>query len=146
MDMDTLRERVSPEYHGKLDCIMRMCNAPYAVANGLELISMNPSSTRMGKKVRPEDLNSLGIVHGAVSFGLMDHTSAVAAEVLGEGCGQSCNIIYHKPCTGPYIEAEAKLINSSRTLAVYEVRVYQDGDMKVSAVCTNYKFNRQVTK
>lgn len=144
MDMKTLRERVSPEYHGKMDCIMRMCNAPYAVANGLELISMSPSSTRMGKAVRPEDLNSAGIVHGAVSFGLIDHTSALAGEVMGEGCGQSCNVIYHRPCTGPYIEAEAKLISASRTLAIFDVRVYQDGEMKVSAVCTNFKFNRQV--
>lgn len=143
MDMEILKSRVSPEYHRHLDCIMRMCNAPYALDSGMELISMSPESTRMRKQIFPWNLNSAGVVHGAVSFGLIDHTSAVAAEVLGEGCGQSCNVIYHRPCTGPFIEAEARLISSSRSLAVYDVRI-KDGDrLLVSAVCTNFKYNRQ---
>lgn len=146
MDMETLRGRVSSEYQIHLDRILAMCNAPYAVDNGIELVSISPECARMRKEVRPEDLNSHGVVHGAVTFGIIDHTFAIAANVRGDGVGQSCNIIYHRPCKGPIIETECRPVNESRHLVIFDVRIMSEGKLMVSATCTGFKYSQECGK
>lgn len=141
MDMETLKGIVSPELHEYLPCILDMCNAPYAVANGIELVGLTPECTRMKKTIRPEDMNSMGRVHGASLFGFIDHTFATAANLKCDGTGQSCNIIYHRPCMDKEITAEARLINESRSLIIFDVRIYGGGKLRVSSTCTGFKLN-----
>jgi uncharacterized protein (TIGR00369 family) len=142
MDMKTLKEIVSPELHEYLPRILDMCEAPYAVANGIELVSLTPECTRMRKSIHQDDMNSMGRVHGAALFGLIDHTFAVAANVKTDGTGQCCNIIYHRPCTDNEVESEARLINESKSLQIFDVRVYSGSKLRVSATCTGFKINR----
>lgn len=142
MDLETLNGIVSPELHEYLPRVLDMCNAPYAVANGIELVSLTPECTKTKKVIRPEDMNSMGRVHGASLFGLIDHTFAIAANVKCDGTGQCCNIIYHRPCMDPEVTAEATLINESKSLVIFDVKLFSGGKLRVSATCTGFKFNK----
>ena len=139
MDMETLRGLVDPEMHEWLDNILEMCNAPYAVENEIELVRASRNSVVMRKKVAPHDHNSNGVVHGAASFGLVDQAFAVVCNMYVRTVGLSCNIIYYRPCFGDMMEAEAKLINESRTLMTVEVTLHSEGKLIASATCIGFK-------
>jgi uncharacterized protein (TIGR00369 family) len=139
MDIGTLKGLVSPDLHEYLGNILEMCNAPYAVANGIELVSVDSLSVKMKKTVFPQDLNSNGVVHGAASYGLLDHTFAIACNIKEPAVGFTCNVIYHRPCTGNIVEAEATVINESRSVITIGVRVSSGGKLIASADCIGFK-------
>ncbi len=139
MDMETLRGLVDPDMHPWLDNILEMCNTPYAVENGIELVRASKGSVVMRKKVFPSDLNSNGVVHGAASFGIMDQTFAVICNMDSRTVGLSCNIIYHRPCFGEIMEAEAKIVNESRSLMTVDVTLHSEGKLVATAVCIGFK-------
>lgn len=139
MDKKALLQLVDPEMHDWIDNILEMCNAPYAVENGIELVSASKKLVVMRKKVSSRDLNSNGVVHGATSFGLVDHTFAVICNMDVRTVGLSCNIIYYRPCFGEVMEAEAKLVNESRTLMTVEVTLRSEGKLIASATCMGFK-------
>jgi uncharacterized protein (TIGR00369 family) len=141
MDIETLKTIVCSEYHEYLPRVLDMCRAPYAVANEIELVKITPDCVTMRKIIRPEDMNSMGRVHGAALYGLADHTFAVACNLKHDGTGQSCNVIYHRPCFDDVVTAEAKLINESKSLGIWDVRLYSGGKMRMSAICTGFKIN-----
>ena len=136
--METLRRLVDPELYEHLDNLLEMCNTPYAVENGIELVSANKESVWMKKTVTPQDLNSNGVVHGATIFGIMDQTFAVICNMDVRTVGLSCNIIYHRPCFGSVIEAEAKIINRSRSLMTVDVYLWSEGKLISTAACIGF--------
>jgi acyl-CoA thioesterase len=139
MDLDNLRTLVDPGLHSYLGNVLDMCNAPYAVSNGITLVGVTDGSVIMKKAIVPDDLNSNGVVHGAVSFGLMDHTFAVLVNLKAPTVGLSCNVIYHRPCVGPVIEAEARIINESKSLITVEISLSSEGKLIASATCIGFK-------
>lgn len=139
MEIKTLTEIVDPEFHEYLNGILNMCNAPYAVENGIELVEIGKDAVKMRKEVRPSDLNSNGVVHGAVSFGLMDHAFAVIGNIKSSSVGLSCDVIYHRPCNGPVMMAEAKIINESRTLMTVCVSLFSNERLIATATCVGFK-------
>ena len=139
MDRKALPELVDPEMHDHLDNILEMCNAPYAAENGIELVSASKKMVVMRKEITPRDLNSNGVVHGATSFGLVDHTFAVICNMDVRTVGLSCNILYYRPCFGGVLVAEARLINESRTLMTVEVTIHSENKLIASATCVGFK-------
>jgi acyl-CoA thioesterase len=139
MDTETLRGLVDPEMHEWLDNVLEMCNAPYAIENGIELVSAGKSKVVMRKNVASSDLNSNGVVHGAASYGLIDHAFAVICNMDSRTVGLSCNVIYYRPCFGEVMEAEAKLINESKTLMTVEVTLHSEDKLIASATCIGFK-------
>ena len=138
MDMVTLRRLVDPELYDHLDNILEMCNAPYAVENNIELICADKCSVKMKKAISPRDLNSNGVVHGAASYGLIDHTFAVICNMDVRTVGLSCNVIYHRPCFGSEIEAEARIVNRSKSLMTVDVNLYSEGKLIATATCVGF--------
>jgi acyl-CoA thioesterase len=139
MDAAALKCLVSPDLHAYLDNILDMCNAPYAAANGLELVSVGKGEVRMRMTARPEHMNSNGVVHGAVTYGLLDHTFAIACNITEPTVGMNCCVMYHRPCVGGVIEAESKVINESKSVITVEVKVYSGGKLTASAQCVGFK-------
>jgi acyl-CoA thioesterase len=143
MDTDTMRGRISPDAQQYTDSISEMCNAPYAVRIGLELVSASLACVKTQKTLSPEDLNSNHVAHGGIIFGVIDHTAALLSNMGYRSVGQSVNVIYHRPCVGPIIECEAKILNDSRSLTIIDARVYCGGKLVASAVCTSFKTDRK---
>ena len=142
MDMETLRGLVDPEMHEWLDNLFEMCNNPYAIENKVELVSASKKSVVMRKKIFPHDLNSNGVVHGAVSYGLADQAFGTLCNIDVRSVGLSCSIVYHRPCFGEEIEAEAKLVNESKSLITIEVDVRSEGKLIATATCIGFKAGR----
>ena len=128
--------------HEWLDNILEMCNAQYALSNGIELVSVSEDSVVMKKESTPSDLNSNGVVHGAASFGLIDHTFAVIGNIKTSTVGLSCNVIYHRPCFGGLMTAEARTVNESRSLVAVDVSLRSGDKLIATAACIGFKSGR----
>lgn len=145
MDIETAKSLVSPEFYDRMDKIMEMCNdAPFAISNHLELVRVTEDSTVLRKEMHPEDLNSNGVAHGGSIYTLMDHTFATAANLRCFGVGQCSNIIYYRPWVGGTLEAEAKLINESKSLIMFEVYARCGGKLIASATFTAFKVEKNL--
>ena len=140
MDRETLRGLVDESLEQYFDKIVEMCNAPYAVENGIELVRVEKDlTTTLRKDIKPGDLNSNGFAHGAVTYGLMDHAFAVCCNVKEPTVGLSCNVTYFRPCTYGSIDAVAKVINESKSLMTVDVSIHSNGKLIVSATCIGFK-------
>jgi len=139
MDLDSLAPLVDEAHHGNLDNILAMCNAPYAVENGIMLTEVSENFVKMRKVTTPGDLNSNGVVHGAAIFGLIDHTFGTIVNIRHHTVGQSCDVKYHRPCQLGEMEATATILNESRSLIIAEIRLHSNGKLIASAICTGFK-------
>lgn len=130
---------ISPELHCYLDRIKDVYNAPFARDLGVQIKSITPDEVSLYLDIVPKHINSRGFVHGAVIYGLTDHTLAFSANMKQEAVGQSSNIVYHRPVTEGRLESVLKKVNESKTLIVYDIRVYSKGKLISSAICTAFK-------
>ena len=97
MDREDILAVSSDETKPYIDRIVEVYNAPFARELGIEPDLLEKDHVRLHLDVVPEHINSRGFVHGAVIYGLMDHSLAFAANMEEEAVGQCSNIIYHRP-------------------------------------------------
>jgi acyl-CoA thioesterase len=142
MDWNEISKRVAPGMQCKKDIIMELYGASFARWNGIEIEEVSEDTVRLSMELRPEHMNSNGVGHGGSVFALLDHTFAFASNMGCHSVGQSNNVIYHRPAVGGTLFSESKLINESKSLCVYEVRVLCGGKLIASAVCTGFKKER----
>lgn len=138
MDRDEVLGRMSDDIRQCIDAVMDMYNAPFARFIGLEIESIDRDRVECTLDLRPELMNSMGRGHGAAVYGLVDHTFAIACNMLHPCTGQNSQISYYRPASGR-LRAVCVPINRSRSLEVYDVRVYGgEGKLVASAVCTAF--------
>ena len=131
--------RMSPDTHMYLDRIKDLYSAPFARELGLEIESISKEEVSLYVDIVPEHINSRGFVHGAVIYGLTDHTLAFHANMDEEAVGQNCNIIYHRPLQEGRLVSKSRVINVSRSLKTYEIDTYCNGKLISSSVCTAFR-------
>ncbi len=131
--------RMSPDTHMYLDRIKDLYSAPFARQLGLEIESISKEEVSLYVEIVPEHINSRGFVHGAVIYGLTDHTLAFHANMDEEAVGQNCNIIYHRPLQEGRLVSKSRVINISRSLKTYEIDTYSNGKLISSSVCTAFR-------
>ncbi|MFA6680071.1 MAG: hotdog fold thioesterase, partial [Candidatus Methanomethylophilaceae archaeon] len=78
---------MSPDLYCYLNRVKELYNAPYARANGIEIVSLKNDEARLTMEIRPQDLNSFGFCHGGVTYGLTDHTFAFASNIREDAVG-----------------------------------------------------------
>ena len=128
---------------GGIDRLMEMYKAPFARMMGIEVVSVSPDEVVCSMELRPEMLNSMGRGHGAAVYALIDHTFAIAANLVRDCTGQSSSISYFRPASGP-LTAVCRPINRSRSLEVFDVRAYDEGGKLVAAAtCTAFVIGRE---
>jgi uncharacterized protein (TIGR00369 family) len=143
MTDDDFLSVMDEDMHCRLDKAKEIYSAPYARNLGIEIQHISSDSVSLYLDIRPEHINSRGFVHGAVIYGLTDHTLAFASNLDKEAVGQSTDIIYHRPVRSGRIISMSKLINESKSLAVYDIRVYSEGKLISSSVCTAFKLGEK---
>lgn len=131
MDAETARKYVSGDALEHLDNITAMLNAPYFRDNGMEPVSISLDTVRTRMEVRDRDRNSNGFWHGGAIGGVMDHSFAIISNIEGPAVGRSTYIQYYRPGRGPVIEAEARLLNKSKSFFTVNVKAF-DGDKVVA--------------
>lgn len=138
MNADELRSRMDDDVVQYLDSVVDMYNAPFARMMGIEVVSVSKDEVVCEMELRPDLMNSMGRGHGAAVFALVDHTFAILCNLNHPCTGQSTSISYYRPAQGK-LRAVAKPVNKSRSLEVYEVRVYSE-EGKLIASATNTAF------
>ncbi|MDY0293838.1 MAG: PaaI family thioesterase [Candidatus Methanomethylophilaceae archaeon] len=140
MEEEEILGRVDPGLLRYRDIILELYGAPFARANGIEIESITKEHVRLSMEMRPDHLNSNGVGHGGAVFALVDHAFGFAGNVCGcRSVGYSCNIVYHRPAVSDRLVCESSIINESRSFNVFDIRVYGDGKLVASCVCTGFK-------
>ena len=142
MNRDELRAMMSPDVREYAERIMEMYEAPFARFVGLEISEISRDRVVCYLDLRPELMNSMGRGHGGAVYTLIDHTFAIAANLVHDSTGQNTNVSFYRPAQGR-LTAVAVPINRSRSLEVYDVRVTNDeGKLIASSVCTAFILRR----
>ena len=142
MNIDELRSMMSPDVREYAERIMEMYEAPFARFVGLEISEISRDRVVCYLDLRPELMNSMGRGHGGAVYTLIDHTFAIAANLVHDSTGQNTNVSFYRPAQGR-LTAVTVPINRSRSLEVYDVRVTNDeGKLIASSVCTAFVLRR----
>ena len=138
MDKAELLGRMTEDTKQYADRLMEIYEAPYARHMGIEIDSVAKDEVVCSMEVQPFMINSMGRIHGAVIYALMDHTFAAISNMTQDGTGQSMEVKYFRPANTK-LRCVAKPLNVSRSLAVYEVKAYsEEGKLIASANCTAF--------
>jgi len=138
MDREELLPLMSEDTKQYVDRVLDVFSAPYAQHMGLKIekISMDEVVCSMG--IQPFMINSMGRVHGGAIYALIDHTFAIISNMLHDGTGQSTEVKFYRPASTD-LKCVAKPINVSRSLGIYDVRVYsEEGKLIASSTCTGF--------
>jgi len=138
MDVEELQTRMSDDTKQYADRVMELYEAPFARHMGVEIESVSLDEVVCSLSIQPFMINSMGRVHGAVIYSLLDHTFAVISNLTHDGTGQSTEVKFYRPAMGD-LRCVARPINISRSLGIYDVRVYStENKLIASSICTGF--------
>lgn len=132
---------VSEECTPYLDKIEELYDAPFIRELGIEVGSVSLEEISLYLDIQPKHINSRGFVHGGVIYTLMDHSLAFASNLCGEAVGQSSNVIYHRPVKEGRLISKLTIINKSKSLLVYDVKVLCNGKLIASSTMTAFRLS-----
>lgn len=105
----------------------------FAKLCGVELIEAGGGRASARLVIRPEHLNSVGIVHGAAVFTLADTVFAAAANSHDHvAVAININISYLKAVEGGVITARAEEINRDGKIGSYTITVTNEQEQTVA--------------
>ncbi len=143
MNREELAARMSEDTKVYADRVMDMYNAPFAREMGIEVLSVEADRVECTLELKPEHMNSMGRGHGAAIYALIDHTFAIATNMVHDATGQSNSVSFYRPASGT-LRAVCVPVNRSRSLEVYDVRVYsEEGKLIASSTCTAFVLRRE---
>jgi len=120
------------------DRVLKVFSAPFAQHMGLKIESISMDEVVCSLEIQPFMINSMGRVHGGAIYALLDHTFAIISNMVHDGTGQSTEVKFYRPAT-TNLRCVAKPINLSRSLGIYDIRVYSDeGKLIASSTCTGF--------
>ena len=138
MDREELLPLMSEDTKQYADRVIDVFNAPFAREMGIEIESIEKDQVVCRMSLKPFMINSMGRVHGGAIYSIMDHTFAIVSNMLHDGTGQSTEVKFYRPANGD-LRCVAKAINVSRSLGIYDVRVYSlEGKLIASSTCTGF--------
>lgn len=138
MEKDELLPLMSEDTIQYAERVLYVFNAPFADKMGLKIENIEKDEVVCSMFVEPFMKNSMGRAHGAAIYALMDHTFAILSNMTHDGTGQSMEVKYYRPASGK-LRCVAKPMNISRSLGVYDVKVFSEEDKLVaSASCTAF--------
>jgi len=120
------------------DRVLKVFSAPFAQHMGLKIESISMDEVVCSLEIQSFMINSMGRVHGGAIYALLDHTFAIISNMVHDGTGQSTEVKFYRPAT-TNLRCVAKPINLSRSLGIYDIRVYSDeGKLIASSTCTGF--------
>ncbi len=101
---------------------------------GIELIHISRGYCVLQLSVNSEMLNGFEILHGGISYSLSDSALAFAANSYGNKCVSIETSISHLKPVPPkeILKAVANELHRGKSLAVYEVSIFNARDEKIS--------------
>jgi len=134
MDLDTV---ALPEKIKKR--IREINNAPFIRSFGMELASISEEGEVRVTMDAGDKHNALGSAHGGAVFTIADQAFAVASNLGPEHqVAMFASRTYIKPARGK-LEAVAKKIGETKRTSVYEVKVFEEGELVAIFQGNGYK-------
>ncbi len=139
MTVEKISEHVSDDCKQFSEKILEVYNAPFIREVGIEIDRITSEEVCLYLDIQPKHINSRGFVHGGVIYTLMDHSLAFASNLCGEAVGQSSNVIYHRPVKEGRLYSKLTLINKSKSLLIFDVKVTCNGKLIASSTMTAFR-------
>jgi len=142
MDKEQLLPLMSEDTKQYADRVLDVFDAPMAQHMGITIESISKEEVVCTMDIQPFMINSMGRVHGGAIYVLMDHTFAILSNMTNDGTGQSMEVKYYRPANSR-LRCVVHPINLSRSLGIYEARVYsEEGKLIASSTCTGFVIRR----
>lgn len=111
--------------------------------NDFKIVELTEKSSTVEYIVKNTGLNTIGIVHGGILFGLADTAAGVLACTNGKfPITVNSSINYLKQARKGKLLAKSKAIKEGKTFGVYIVNIYdEDNDLICNASITMYYKN-----
>ena len=134
MDLDQIE---FPE--GIKERIRKMNQAPFIQPFGIELISVSADGEVRLTMDASDKHNALGAAHGGAVFTIADQAFAIACNLGPElQVAMFVSMTFIKPARG-MLEAVARKIGETKRTSVFEVKVFEKGDLVAIFQGTGYK-------
>ena len=134
MDLDKIE---LPE--GIKERIQRINDAPFIRSFGMELVSISDDGEVRVTMDDSDKHNALGAAHGGAVFTIADQAFAVASNLGPElQVAMFASMTFIKPARGK-LEAVAKKIGETKRTSVYEVKVFEKGELVAIFQGNGYK-------
>jgi acyl-CoA thioesterase len=107
---------------------------PFAERLGIKVMEVRPGFARSRMRLADEDLNFLGMVHGAVIFSLADAAFAAASNSFGsKAVALSISIDFMAAADpGDELTAQVELVTRAGKMGCYNMRVEDSGGRLIS--------------
>lgn len=109
--------------------------------NNFSLIDIDKENLKVTLKadLNENSLNTYGIAHGGLIFGLGDTAMGVTAKLTGKNAVTlSSNITYLKPAKGAYLIAKSEIIKNGKNTCYLRCNIYDEKEVLVSTMDGNY--------
>ncbi len=119
--------------------IREINNAPFIRSFGMELVSISEDGEVKVTMDASDKHNALGSAHGGAVFTIADQAFAVASNLGPEHqVAIFASMTYIKPARGK-LEAVAKKIGETKRTSVYEVKIFEKGELVAVFQGNGYK-------
>jgi acyl-CoA thioesterase len=119
--------------------IREINNAPFIRSFGIELVSITEDGEVRVTMDASDKHNALGSAHGGAVFTIADQAFAVASNLGPEHqVAMFASMTYIRPARG-MLEAVAKKIGETKLTSVYEVKVFEKGELVAIFQGNGYK-------
>ena len=111
----------------------------FIASNNYSVLKLEENYCEMEGAITESSFNAYGIVHGGYLFGLADTAGGLAARARGSNAVTiNANIDYLKVCRDNKVKAVAKCLKNGKTIAVYEVFLYDLSDNLIAKASFSY--------
>lgn len=134
---------MSEDIHHLLEKVKQFYfDTPFAVANEIRPTYVSADEVHMRMELRQDHLNSNGVAHGGAVVAIIDQTFGLASNLFEPAVGQNVTISFHRPALCGPLESVSKKVSDTRSLSVFDIKVYCAGKHIASSMCTAFKTNR----
>ena len=120
--------------------LQRMMDIPFVQKLGIRTVSISEGEVRVAMEAG-DKLNALGGAHGGAVFTLADQAFALASNLEAwPQVALVASINYLRPGKG-MLEAVARKTSETNRTSIYEVKVFDDGELIAIFQGTGYKLN-----
>ncbi len=120
--------------------LQRMMDIPFVQELGIRTVSISEGDVRVAMDAG-DKLNAVGGAHGGAVFTLADQAFALASNLEAwPQVALVASINYLRPGKG-MLEAVARKTSETNRMSLYEVKVFDDGELIAVFQGTGYKLN-----
>lgn len=110
-------------------------------ANNYKIVKVEENYCELEGTLTKSSLNPYGIVHGGYIFGLADTAAGIACRTTGRmGVTTTSSIEYLKSGRGDKLKAIAKCLKDGKSIAFYEVLIYDGEDTLIARSSMTYYY------